>query len=84
MGQKGRAFKGHRKSRSRTVGYHYTGDFSESEVEPILEKARDAGVVTEFDTGRGRICWFNGHPGPELREVRDQVRRIVEAKPPRP
>lgn len=47
--------------------------FNESEVEPILEKARVEGAVTEFDTGRRRIVWFQGTPGKALREVRRQV-----------
>lgn len=30
-------------------------------------------VVTEFDTGRGRLVWFNGPPGKRLRELRSRV-----------
>lgn len=64
--------------KSKTVGYRFEGEFSESSAERVLERALAAGVVTEYDTGRGRIVWFNGYAGAELRVVRDEVRSIVE------
>jgi len=66
-----------RPSKTRVVLYDYEGDFDESEVERILERAVSKGVVTLFDTGRGHIVWFEGPPGPELRKVRNQVRQIL-------
>jgi len=65
--------------KSRDIGYCFAGEFSESDAEAILSKAKARGVVTEYDTGRGRIVWFNGHPGPELRAVRDAIRHVVES-----
>jgi hypothetical protein len=35
--------------------------------------------VLEFDTGRGRLCWFQGKPGAELRALRAQVKALVLA-----
>ena len=66
--------------KTRNVTYRFEGDFSESRVERILEKARSSGVVTEHDTGRGHIVWFQGSPGAALRAVREAVRR--ELAPP--
>lgn len=64
-------------SKTRVTGYRYEGSFKESDVEKILEAAQKAGVVTEFDTGRGNLVWFNGPPGPEMRKLRDQIKAIV-------
>lgn len=74
-------------SRSRAVGYVYEGrEFCESRMEEILERARRQGVVTEFDTGRGRIVWFNGLPGEAMRklkaEVEAQIALGVSRSPP--
>lgn len=63
--------------RARTVGYRFEGDFEEGPVGRVLERARAAGVVTEFDTGRGRVVWFNGRPGAALRAVRAEVERLA-------
>ena len=71
--------RGH-SSRTRVVGYYYTGKFCEVLAERILERARSAGVVTVYDTGRGRIVWFDGPPGPALRAVRSQVQAVVAGK----
>lgn len=67
------------RSKTRVVGYRFEGEFSESRVERVLEAAKRAGTVTEYDTGRGRVVWFNGPPGAALRWVREKVRSIVEA-----
>lgn len=64
--------------KTRVVGYTFEGDFDESAMEIVLERAKTAGAVTEFDTGRGHVVWFNGPPGPALRKVWDQVKAIVE------
>lgn len=66
-----------RRSRSRTIGYEFEGGFDETAVEKILIRAKEEGVVTQFDTGRGRVVWFNGSPGKALREVRDAVVRLI-------
>lgn len=59
----------------RVTGYYYEvpDGFDEYEVEKVLARAVADGAVTEFDTGRGRIVWFNGKPSAELRSVRDRV-----------
>lgn len=59
----------------RVVTYRYDvpRGFTESLVEAELQRAHAQGVVTEFDTGRGRFVWFSGRPGLALREVRDRV-----------
>ena len=68
-------------SRGRAVGYRFEGDFDETPIERLLTKAQKDGLVTEFDTGRGRIVWFNGYPGAALRELRDKVERLVKEGP---
>ncbi len=59
-----------RSSKTRVVGYRLDGPFDETAMERLLEAARERGVVTQYDTGRGTFCWFNGRPGKELRAVR--------------
>lgn len=66
-----------KRSKSRVVGYAYEGTFDESVMEVLLRRALGDGVVAEFDAGRGNIVWFNGHPGEELREVRENVEAIL-------
>lgn len=66
-------------SRTRIVKYDYEADFDESVMEQVLQRAKRAGTVTEFDTGRGHIVWFEGPPGASLRDVRRRVREILEA-----
>lgn len=74
-----------KRSGSRCVGYKFGFDsqieFAESEMEKVLEAAKKAGVVTEFDTGRGNCVWFNGYPGKEMREVRKQVLAVIADYP---
>lgn len=56
------------------IGYQFSGDFDESAVEKLLIDAARKGVIHHlFDTGRGRMVWFNGWPGKELRALRDRV-----------
>jgi hypothetical protein len=62
---------------TRTVRYEFEGEFCESAVEKVLERAQRAGTVNQFDTGRGDCVWLTGRPGAELRAVRDEVGRIV-------
>lgn len=64
--------------RTRVIGYAFEGEFDETEMERILQKAELAGIVTQFDTGRGSMVWFNGHPGAELRRVRQECVAIIQ------
>lgn len=72
MGRRGRP-----PSKTRVVSYEYTAEFNETPVERVLVAAKAAGVVTEFDTGRGNLVWFEGPPGAALREVRGKVLGIL-------
>ena len=47
---------------SRIVSYEIEGPFDEAAMEHLLGLALAAHVVTQFDTGRGGFCWFNGRP----------------------
>lgn len=65
---------------SRSVTYHLEGQpFDESAAEKLLQKAKEDGLVTEFDTGRGNVLWFNGRPGPELRALKKKLAVITGA-----
>lgn len=64
-------------SRTRIVTYRFEGLFNETAVEKILQTAKRWGVVTEYDTGRGAIVWFQGPPGARLREVRRMVAELI-------
>ncbi len=61
---------------SRTVGYRIDLQergrclTDESGVERILAAHPD---VTEFDTGRGWIVWWNVRPGPAARALRKRL-----------
>jgi len=72
-------------SRSRGVHYCFEApreldiEFKESEMEALLEKARKVGTITQFDTGRGRIVWFEGAPGAAMRELRRKVVAMLPA-----
>jgi hypothetical protein len=65
-------------SKVRVVGYEVVGPFREGAMELLLESAKRAGVVTEYDTGRGDVAWFNGVPGASLRDVRARAKILVE------
>lgn len=60
---------------SRTVGYRllaardHEPSINETECDRILERAKAKGIVKLFDTGRGRIVWFDGAPGPAMRQL---------------
>ena len=70
-----------RPSRSRVVSYEVEApsgaSFDEAPVERLLARARDRGVVTAYDTGRGDVVWFQGPPGPDMRALRADVIREV-------
>jgi hypothetical protein len=72
-----------RDKKSFAVGYDYGYgegdqlDFDESDAERILDKAKEKGVVLNYDTGRGHVLWFEGLPGPALRKVRNQITKLL-------
>ena len=70
---------GRGRSRSRVATYKYDvqSGFDESAVEEVLAQARAAGTVTEYDTGRGRVCWFEGAPGEAMRALRKRVLEML-------
>lgn len=68
---------GRGESAARTVTYLHRGEFPETPVERLLEAAKRSGVVTDYDTGRGLMCWYNAHPGPAARALRDRIAAIV-------
>lgn len=53
--------------------------FDEAKVERLLRVAERAGIVArgQWDTGRGRVVWFNGPPGPRLRALRAQIAAAI-------
>lgn len=74
-----------RPSRTRVVGYTFDGTIDLIAASNILAKALAANVVTEFDSTKscepGLDCvWFNGPPGPALREVRDAIAALVVSR----
>jgi hypothetical protein len=64
-------------SKTRTVGYTFSGAFNESAMETLLRRAQLDGVVTQYDTGRGRLVWFNGPPGAALRALKARVKSMI-------
>lgn len=76
-----------RPSQTRVIGYCYgvpdgkgylvCNAFDESAVEKILKKALQSGIITQYDTGRGQMVWFNGPPGEKLRAIRNQIRALL-------
>lgn len=71
-----------KQSKSRAVSYQYAGSFDEAAMEATLRRAVTLGHVTQFDTGRGTIVWFDGPPGEGLRSVRDEVELVLAAGGP--
>lgn len=66
------------KDKTRVVGYRFEGTIEDAKAERLLESAQRSGVVTQYDSGRGHVLWFNGRPGKALRAVRDAVRALVK------
>ena len=71
-----------RPSRSRVVTYRYALESDDEQVHPSLDEEpierllsayRSRGVLTQYDTGRGRIVWFEGVPGPAMRKLRREL-----------
>lgn len=75
--------RGHGRSAVRTVGYALTGPLNDALAERMLAQARAAGIVSQFDAGRGSFLWFNGWPGPALRAFRDRLAAAVGGQPER-
>ncbi len=79
-----RSGRGH--SAGRVVGYRYHAredygfDPVMREIERVLKDGEEAGVVTQYDTGRGTDFWFDGVPGAGLRAVRREIERLVEGR----
>lgn len=68
-------------SRSRVASYqwHKLGAplAGEEEILSALTKAKARGVVTEYDSDTSfHAVWLNGHPGAELRAIRDLIDRL--------
>ena len=57
--------------------------FDETAMERLLADAVRRGVVTQYDTGRGSFCWFNGPPGEGLRAVRRAAQEIAGRREPK-
>ena len=69
-------------SATRVVGYRFGGDIDLDRVTKLLDRALASGVVTQFDSTksmeRGKdVVWFNGPPGPALRNLRAQIDALV-------
>ena len=61
------------------TGYSVRDVFDETAMEKLLGAAKVAGLIHQFDTGRGANVWFYGIPGPALRELRDKVLAMMPA-----
>ena len=48
-------------------------------MDKLLYAARDAGVISMHDSGRGAMVWFEGPPGPALRAL---VAKVMTMLPP--
>lgn len=70
-------------SKTRVVGYTIDARFDETAMERLLADAVKRGVVTQYDTGGGSFCWFNGPPGKELRAVKKAADDIAARGKPR-
>lgn len=62
---------------SDIANFRFVGDFSEGPIESLLLEAQAAGIITEYDTGRGRIVWANGKPGAEFERLEKRIRDLV-------
>ncbi len=69
--------------KTRVVGYQIDATFDETAMGRLLADAVRRGVVTQYDTGRGSFCWFNGPPGEGLRAVRRAAEEIAARREPK-
>ncbi len=67
--------KNNKPSKTRTVLYQFVEPFT-SDPEPLMIKALEAGIITQYDDGRGDIPWFEGPPGKELRELKKTIQAL--------
>lgn len=69
-----------RASACRSVGYGWTTelDFNELPLETLLEQEKRAGLVVEYDTGRGYTLWLDGRPGKDMRELCQRIEKMLE------
>lgn len=69
-------------SKSRAVHYNIHGPWKDGEdPEPLLKKAIENKTITQYDDGRGDLCWFEGPPGKDMRELRDTIRKMSNHNP---
>jgi hypothetical protein len=64
------------------VGYRFEGDIDVEHAMKLLAKAQARQHVTQFDSNKSMergldVVWFNGPPGRELRNLRDQIAALV-------
>ena len=79
---KQRKRRGRRPQATRVVGYVFEGEIDVDRATKLLARARDMGVVTQFDSVKSMTrgmdgVWFNGPPGSLLRALRSQVAALV-------
>lgn len=55
-------------------GYRIEGPFRE-DPEPRLRKALAAGILVEYDDGRGASVWFCGPAGEELQALKKEIEK---------
>ncbi len=63
---------------SRIVFYEMRCDVS-LEMEILLEEGKLAGTITEGDCSSSMI-WFEGRPGPEMREFRSKMESVSRSE----
>lgn len=64
-------------AKTRVTLYQFEGDFPESPLKKVLDAAKARGVITQYDTGRGHLVWFEGPASEAMRELRDEVKALV-------
>jgi hypothetical protein len=70
-------------SKTRVVRYTFVAarpeepSIHEGEIELVLSTAKLRGVITEYDTGRGRDPWFEGPPGRALVAIRYRMFEVI-------
>lgn len=72
------------KDKTRIVHYNFAAKGDEGDFimncDAILKKAFKDGIITNFDDGRNRDPWFEGHPGKAIRVLRDLFRNAERRK----
>lgn len=62
--------------KSRSVHYRVNGDLQGEEADKLLSRAKERGLVTNYDVGR-QLTWFEGAPGADLRALRRDLETIA-------